>query len=250
MLAHLLALGRATFVPWSMIVVNYLAICALAFSSALFAQRLGWPAVYGLGIAFLPAALLGLARDLPDPLAISLMVGSLFLLHSRRIGWGAAVLALAVLPARDNGAARGRACSFISHGQRSASNRLGPSRCDVDADSDLWRCPTNDVRQMWRVSASRWACKPAANTIRIDGSLCALGLSHLGRSVAPVFHFSPVLVLRTFVRCGTGAARGRDDKSNRCHRWDESRLVWICCPRGLFSNYGLKTGPSCGPVPN
>ena len=80
-----------------MIVVNYVAICALALVSALFAQRLGWPAVYGLAMAFLPGVLLGLARDLADPLAISLMVCSLFLLHTRRIGCGAAVLALAIL---------------------------------------------------------------------------------------------------------------------------------------------------------
>ncbi len=96
-LARILALGRTPWVPWSMIVVNYLAICGLAFSAARFAELFGLPAIYGLAIAFYPGVLLGLDRDLPDPLAISLMVFSLYLLRSRRIILAACMLSLAVL---------------------------------------------------------------------------------------------------------------------------------------------------------
>ena len=46
-LAHLLAFGRTTWVPWSMIIVNYLAIGGLALSAARFAQRLALPALEG-----------------------------------------------------------------------------------------------------------------------------------------------------------------------------------------------------------
>lgn len=96
-LAHLLALGRMTWVPWSLIIVNYLAICGLAVGAARFAELLGVPALYGLALPLLPAALFGLARDLTDPTAIALMVFALFLIQSRRITLGACILALAVL---------------------------------------------------------------------------------------------------------------------------------------------------------
>ena len=96
-LARLLALGGTPWIPWSMIVVNYLAVCGLAFGAARIAELFAMPAIYGLAIPFFPGVLLALARDLPDPLAISLMVFSLYLLHSRRITFAACVLALAVL---------------------------------------------------------------------------------------------------------------------------------------------------------
>ena len=96
-LARLVALGGTPWLPWSMIVVNYLAVCGLAFGAARIAELFAMPAIYGLAIPFFPGVLLALDRDLPDPLAISLMVFSLYLLHSRRITFAACVLALAVL---------------------------------------------------------------------------------------------------------------------------------------------------------
>jgi hypothetical protein len=97
MLVHFLALGRVKWIPWSMILVNYLAICGLALSSALLAQRFEVSILYGLAIPLLPPVILGFARDLPDPLAISLMVFALLLLHTGRIKSAACVLTLAVL---------------------------------------------------------------------------------------------------------------------------------------------------------
>jgi hypothetical protein len=96
-LVHFLAFGKTSWIPCSMIIVNYLAICGLALSSARLAQRFEMPVFYGLAIPFLPSVLLGFARDLPDPLAISLTVFALLLLHSRRIKLAAFVLTLAVL---------------------------------------------------------------------------------------------------------------------------------------------------------
>jgi hypothetical protein len=80
-----------------MIVVNYLAICALAFIAAWFAELFAMPAICGLANPFVPGVLLGLDRDLTDPLAISLTVGALYLFHSRRITFAACMLALAIL---------------------------------------------------------------------------------------------------------------------------------------------------------
>jgi hypothetical protein len=97
LLARIVALCRTSWIPWSMIVVNYLAVCGLAVSAARFAEFFGLPAIYGLAIPFYPGVLLGLDRDLPDPLAISLMVTSLYLLHSRRVTLAACMLSLAVL---------------------------------------------------------------------------------------------------------------------------------------------------------
>jgi hypothetical protein len=96
-LAHVVALGRITWVPWSMIIVNYLAVCGLAISAARLTELFELPPLYGLVIPFLPPVILGLARDLAEPLAISLMVLTLLLLHSRRTTLAAFVLALAVL---------------------------------------------------------------------------------------------------------------------------------------------------------
>jgi hypothetical protein len=96
-LAHILALGRIGAVPWSMIVVNYLAVCGLAFNAARLAELCTLPALYGLVIPFFPGVLLALDRDLPDPLAISLMVCALYFLHARRVAFAACMLALAVL---------------------------------------------------------------------------------------------------------------------------------------------------------
>lgn len=97
LLAHMLAFGDVRWVPWSMIVVNYLAVCVLAFSASRLAELFAIPAMLGLIIPFYPGVLLGLDRDLTDTLAMSLMVSSLYLLHSRRIETAAFVLAMAVL---------------------------------------------------------------------------------------------------------------------------------------------------------
>jgi hypothetical protein len=97
LLARALALARPQWVPWTMILVSYLAICALGFTSALFARAFGMHPLEGLVIPFYPGVLLALDRDLPDALSISLMLAAVYLLHSRRLLLGASMLALAVL---------------------------------------------------------------------------------------------------------------------------------------------------------
>jgi hypothetical protein len=95
--AYLLGLGQTSWIPWSMILANYFAICLLAFSAARLAELFGISAGYGLTLAFYPGLLLAVARDLTDVLSISLLLTSLFLLQSRRGVPAAVMLALAVL---------------------------------------------------------------------------------------------------------------------------------------------------------
>ncbi len=97
LLSYALALGRAEWVPWTMILVNYLAICALGFTAGLFACALGRDAMWGLLISFYPGLLFSLNRDLTEVLGISLAVAALLLLHRRQILFSALTLVLAVL---------------------------------------------------------------------------------------------------------------------------------------------------------
>ena len=96
-LAYALALGQARWVPWTMILVNYLAICALGFTCGMFACAFGRDAMWGLLISLYPGLLFSLNRDLTEVLGISLAVATLLLLHRRQILFGALTLALAVL---------------------------------------------------------------------------------------------------------------------------------------------------------
>jgi hypothetical protein len=97
LLAGALSLGRPTWLPWTMILVNYLAICGLAFVAGLFACIFDRNALWGLAIVFYPGLILSLYRDLTDALAISLIVTGLFFWHRRRNLLGSFTLGLAVL---------------------------------------------------------------------------------------------------------------------------------------------------------
>jgi hypothetical protein len=97
LLAYLIAFGRPEWVAWSMLLINYLAVCLLAFSAGRLAEFFGISAFFGLALPFYPGILLALARDLTDVLSISLVVTSLLLLHYRRTLFAVATVAGAVL---------------------------------------------------------------------------------------------------------------------------------------------------------
>jgi hypothetical protein len=97
LLAGILVFGQTSFIPWSMLLVNYFALCLLAFSAARLAELFDLPAAYGLVVAFYPGILLALDRDLTDVLSVSIIVTSLFLFHSHRNVLAAVLLALALL---------------------------------------------------------------------------------------------------------------------------------------------------------
>jgi hypothetical protein len=52
-LAHVLALGGIPWIPWTLIVVNYLGMCALAYNAARLAKCYTMPAIFGLAISIL-----------------------------------------------------------------------------------------------------------------------------------------------------------------------------------------------------
>ena len=97
LLAHLAAFGTPAWVPWTMLLINYLAVCLLAYSAGRLAELFGISAFYVLALPFYPGILLALDRDLTDVLSASLVVTALFLLHSHRMLVAAVALALAVL---------------------------------------------------------------------------------------------------------------------------------------------------------
>jgi hypothetical protein len=96
-LAGALALWRPDWVPWTLILVNYAAICALGFSAGLLALAIGKHPLWGLVIAFYPGLIFSLDRDLTEALAISLVVAALYQNYRRRLPVSGCLLALAVL---------------------------------------------------------------------------------------------------------------------------------------------------------
>lgn len=151
-LAHLLALGHVKWIPWTLLAVNYLAICALALSAGLLAQRFSLPPLDGLAIPFLPGLVLGLARDLTEPLAISLMVLAVLLLQTNRTRVAAATLSLAVVSRETTVVLAG---ALLLHSiWRAMRRQLAWS----DAMVWLLPCATYVAIQLWMFS--RWGQFP------------------------------------------------------------------------------------------
>jgi hypothetical protein len=98
--AWVLAAGQADLVPYSMVVVNWLAIAFGTLAIALLLRRRGvspwWAAAYGLA----PGMMLAMQRDLTEPLAYGLAAGGLLVLSGtgrRRHLIAGLVFALAAL---------------------------------------------------------------------------------------------------------------------------------------------------------
>lgn len=97
LLAGALSLGEPSRVPEALIVLNVLALGAVAGLGALVAQRFGRHALWGLAVAGFPGFALTVARDLTECVAAAfLLAGLLLLARDRRLLAGVA-LALAAL---------------------------------------------------------------------------------------------------------------------------------------------------------
>jgi hypothetical protein len=97
LLTWMLSLGRPSLVPAALILVNYLALCALGWVGGRYAQSLKQHALWGVAFALYPGLLLSLARDLTEILEVTLLLSGLLLLRRRRQLWAALLLASAVL---------------------------------------------------------------------------------------------------------------------------------------------------------
>jgi hypothetical protein len=91
-----LSLGHASLVPVLLVLVNYLALIGIAWVGALYAQSVGRHALWGLLVALYPGFVLSIARDLPDALAVLLVVASLVLLRRSHSVWATLCLTLAI----------------------------------------------------------------------------------------------------------------------------------------------------------
>jgi hypothetical protein len=96
-LAWLLAGGQESLLPVTLQVVGWAAILGLVALMASVARRAGRSAWWGLALGLLPGTFLGMARDLADPLAVTLMIGALVALERRRFGLVALAGSAAVL---------------------------------------------------------------------------------------------------------------------------------------------------------
>lgn len=82
-LAWLLALGRPERAPAALVLVNLLALGALAGCMAVLCARSGVAPAWGLLAALAPGCLMGLGRDLTEPLAAALVAAALLLALAR-----------------------------------------------------------------------------------------------------------------------------------------------------------------------
>ncbi|HEY6402477.1 MAG TPA: hypothetical protein VI479_13765, partial [Blastocatellia bacterium] len=96
-MAWALSAGNAYLAPWAMLFINFSALCLLGWLGGIVAQTFKQHALWGLFLPLYPASLLSLKRDLPELLEISLLVGSLLLLHRGKPIRAAILITLAVL---------------------------------------------------------------------------------------------------------------------------------------------------------
>ena len=97
MLSWLLALGRPTLVPWTLILVNLAALAAGTWFTERLVTSHGVSGWYALAYGLYGGLMAGLRLDLTEPLAYGLVQGGLWAWAEERNGLGAGLLALAAL---------------------------------------------------------------------------------------------------------------------------------------------------------
>jgi hypothetical protein len=96
-LAWVLAAGRQSALPWSMLALNVLVVLLITGGFAVYARDRGWSAWWALAVGLLAGFLTGTLRDLSDPLAVASALGGLMMWRGGRRWWAAALLTVAVL---------------------------------------------------------------------------------------------------------------------------------------------------------
>jgi len=96
-LTWLVSLGRAEAVPAVMILLNYLALCAIGGMAGMYAQTLGRHALWGLLVVSYPGFLFSLARDLTEIIAICFLLASLLLVTRKQFVAATVLLSIAIL---------------------------------------------------------------------------------------------------------------------------------------------------------
>lgn len=96
-LAFLLALGQIAALPWTMLLVNLLAVVGITAAFAFYCHRRGWSSWWALVIGLMPGLLMPTLRDLTDTLALATALAGLLAWYSQRRWWAAGLLTVAVL---------------------------------------------------------------------------------------------------------------------------------------------------------
>jgi hypothetical protein len=96
LMAHLVALGKPEAIPTAMLLVNWVAICLLAFVGAQYAKQLGVQPVFGLLFALYPGFLLSYTRDLTEIVSACFLLGALLALSWQQKFLAINLLTLAV----------------------------------------------------------------------------------------------------------------------------------------------------------
>ena len=97
LLAHLVSGGQAGAVAGALVAVNVAAVGAAGYAAARLARAGGHPALWGLAVVAASGLVMGVARDLAEPVTVACVVGGLAALVQRRplvatVLWSAAVL--------------------------------------------------------------------------------------------------------------------------------------------------------------
>src|SRR5205085_8395768 len=89
--------GRASLVPWALILVNLAAGIGLAFAAAGLARASGRHAAWGVPLALLPGVAVALSRDTGELVAVACLAAGLLALRHHRFLFAAIGLSAAVL---------------------------------------------------------------------------------------------------------------------------------------------------------
>lgn len=96
-LAWALGLGQPGAVVWTLILVNFLGMLAIAYGAAMLAIRFNRHALTGLLITAFPGFMMSFARDLPEIVAMAFVVWAIIAGLSQRHAAAAVLFSLAVL---------------------------------------------------------------------------------------------------------------------------------------------------------
>jgi hypothetical protein len=96
-IVYVVSAGSQAVVPWAMVIVNILAMGAIAGFGALLARAGNRAPLWGLLFLSFPLMFFSLGRDLTEPLEVALLLGGLVALRQSRWWWATAAFSGAVL---------------------------------------------------------------------------------------------------------------------------------------------------------
>ena len=97
LLARLAALGNSALIPWTLPLLNLLALATGTRLMESLLEEVGVSRWHALTVGLYAGQLLSVRVDLPEPLALALALGGMLAFTRRRLGWSAALFALATL---------------------------------------------------------------------------------------------------------------------------------------------------------